>query len=219
MTPQTRSDISYGNLLYWQMRNFWTDCLNLKEPLPTCNALYLNRYLKEDPEEFAQRIKRIAQVNFVDIIDDAYCSMLFSTDIRITSQKFEPQVQSFLNSCNQQGDTLQEYFREMVAPASFLYGIVDVFVDLPTVSEEIATVQQASDAGLDAPYCYIVPPLNRTAWNLDGARNYTLYRSEDIINTQISGQMAVRDEKQYQEWTPEKVTLYDAKGTPLRRTH
>lgn len=212
-----RRDITNFNSAYWQMRQFWIDALNLKEPLvaggiTTGLALYLNRYAKEDDGEFAQRIKRLAQVNFVDLVIDAYCSMLFSTDIRITAGKHQDRVDKFVNSCNEQGDTLKEFCREMVAPASFLYGIVDVFVDLPSVGQEIQSQEQAREAGLDAPYCYMVPPLNRVAWSLDDARNYTIYRSQDIINQQLSAGMQVKDKHQYNEWTLKTVDVYDSAG-------
>jgi hypothetical protein len=39
----------------------------------------LNKYAKEDDMEFAERVKRLAQVNFVDLAINAYCSMLLPT--------------------------------------------------------------------------------------------------------------------------------------------
>lgn len=216
MKPTPRTDITNGNQLYWQMRSFWTDALSLKEPLPSTLSFYLKKYAKEDDAEFVERVKRIAQVNFVDLIVDSYCSMLFSTDIRIESAKYQDKVAAFVNRCNLQGDTLKDYFRELIAPAAFTFGLVDVFCDMPEVTGLVETVAQQQAAGANLPYCYMVPPLNRTAWSLSDARDYTMYRSQDVINTQISSTATNNDEKQYSEWTLDSVTVYDHQGNPVK---
>lgn len=202
---------------YWYNRPFWTDCINLSEPLPTTLPYYLNRYAKEDPSEFAQRVKRLAQVNLVYLINDLYCAMLFSTDVNITvAGKHEDKVMAFANSCNQMGDSLKDYFREQIAPSSLLYGITDVFVDLPSKQDDEATVADLQADGLDKPYCYVVPPLNRIAWSLDAGKRYASYRSMDILNTQVSSMQFIKDSKQYQHWTTDTVAVYDNDGVLVK---
>jgi hypothetical protein len=207
--------ISNYNTAYWSLRQFWTDCINLAEPLPNTLAAYLRQYAKEDPDEFAQRVKRIAQINFLDITIDFFVSMLFSTDVQIGSANYKDEVKRFVSSCNLQGDSLIEYFREVVAPGAFLYGSVDLFCDLPSVSVDVVSQAQAQQAGLNAPYCYVVPPINRVAWNLDDSRNYTYYQSEDVINTQVSGGFDLRDKHQFNSWTNAEVAVFDADGKEI----
>src|SRR5581483_10946304 len=115
-------------------------------------AQFLNRYMKEDNDEFLQRVKRLCQVNFVDLILAAYNSMIFSTNVRISSASHQDEVQSFVQSCNQQGDTLMDWFREFVAPQAMLYGVCDVMVDLPRVQGEVLTALQQEQQGLLKPY-------------------------------------------------------------------
>jgi hypothetical protein len=214
MENSTRN-VSHYNVAYWALRPFWTDCLNLKEPLPTTLGHYLSRYPKEDDSEYVERLKRLAQVNFLDLIVEFYCSMLFSTSVQITAQKHQDEVNSFVSSCNQQGDSLLDYFQEIIAPSSFTYGVTDVFVDLPESVTPAKSALEQQSLGLTTPYCYIVPPLNRTSWDLDAARNYSFYQSFDVVNTQISAQMNVKDEKQYRQWTPETVTILDDKNETI----
>ena len=220
--PKKQKDgrkVSQYAVAYNQMRPFWDDALTLKEPLPfgnsTTSARFLRKYAKEDEGEFGERVKRLAQVNFIDLIVDSYCSMLFSTNVQIKSQNNTDEVDRFVGCCNPQGDTLLEYFREAVAPSVLTYGVSDVFVDLPRVDGQVESVEQQQAAGLDAPYVYTVPPLNRVYWELDDAGQYREYQSSDIIDTQIDGGRGLNDRQQYTIWTLNDVTLYDNNGNTI----
>ena len=209
-------DVNNYSVAYWRMRPQWQDSINLYEPLPGGLSQYLFRYKSEDDAEFAERLKRLAQVNFVEYVINHWCSMLFSTNPKIScSDSAKEDVDSFVNNCNGQGDTLHEYTRDMIAPSSFLYGIVDVVVDLPEAGNGFVTMADEGDMGLRSPYIYIIPPLNRMSWALDNAKNYIKYCSYDIVNSQISAGMAIKDAKQYQEWTPDTVEQYDDAGNSL----
>jgi hypothetical protein len=201
---------------YLQMKQFWTDALELKEPLPSGNsttiARYLRKYAKEDDVEFAERVKRLAQVNFVDLIIDTYNSMLFSTNVQIKSVNFQDEVNKFVQSCNSQGDTLLSYFAEVIAPSVFTYGVCDVFVDLPSTADPVASAQQQKDAGLNTPYCYVIPPLNRVFWALDEQGKYSEYQSWDVIDTEIDLSWQVKDDTQFSIWTADTVTRYNGKN-------
>jgi hypothetical protein len=216
MKPDLKTLNDYS-VAYYHMRPFWTDCLNLKEPLPWANGIpgifqYLNRYAKEDDGEYNERIKRLSQVNFVDLSVDSYIAMLFSTTVEFKAKKHQDRVDSFVNNCNQQGDTLLEFFSELAAPASLTFGVVDVFVDTPAASKEIVSVEQQQAAGINDPYVFMVMPLNRVRWRLDDAGKYVEYQSIDVINTQINGTMGISDGQQYTNWTNDSVTVYDNKG-------
>ena len=124
------SDLQSFSATYWALRPFWNDCLQLKEPIPYALGipgigLYLNKFSKEEDDEFASRLQRLAQVNFVDLIVESFSSMLFSTSIQIDSEKYKDEVNKFINCCNSQGDTLQEYFAEMIGPSASTYGVTD----------------------------------------------------------------------------------------------
>lgn len=189
---------------YWNMKPFWTDCINLKEPLSTTLPFYLNKYSKEDNKEYSDRVKRLAQVNFIDLVIDAYCSMLFSTDVRITAKNNQDAVDAFVENCNLQGDSLKEYCREIIAPSAFLYGVTDVVVEMDNA--EIRT-----KADETTPYCYIIPPLNRVNWTLSDAKQFTSYRSVDTVNTENTA-MGTRDPQQFREWSLLEYTTFDQNG-------
>ena len=207
--------ISSYNTAYWRMRPFWTDAINLYEPLPDTMGQYLFRYSSEDDQDFAERLKRLAQINFVEYVVQFWCSILFSTSVKIGSKAYQDRVDAFVKSCNKQGDTLMEYFRDEVAPASFLYGLTDVFVDLPPKPAGDVSMQQADELGIRRPYCYMVPPLNRVYWKLDENKNYSEYRSSDVQNTQIGSNMQIKDALQYTYWTLDRVAKYDEQGAML----
>ena len=214
----TKVNKTSHSVAYWQMRTQWIDALNLKEPLPGTLARYLYKYPREDDDEFAERLKRLAQVNFVDAVIEFYCAMLFSTNVQIASEKYPDEVKSFAADCTGQGDSLVDYFRDMVAPNAFLYGITDVFVDLPAAMDAPISLQAQRESGIDQPYCYIVPALNRTRWDIGTDGSYSMYVSEDVINTQVAAQMGIQDPRQRQEWTEEtewradKVTVTEKEG-------
>lgn len=223
MNVLTKEQLSSHNVAYYRMRPSWTDYLNLKEPLTGAFGVndgladFLNRYAKEDNTEWTERLKRLAQVNFVDLVIDQYCAMLFSTSVVVRASQYQDRVDDFVDSCNLQGDTLQDYLREIVFPTAFTYGTCDVFVDLPSVSRESRgakplTVADEKSLGLNRPYAYVVPPLNRQRWKLDDAQQYVEYMSTDIINTQIQAGAQIKDKHQYNYWTPETVQIYDEAG-------
>ncbi len=213
MADTKKFDPNSYSVAYWRMRNQWTDSLNLYEPLPETLSRYLHRYSSEDNKDFAERVKRLAQVNFTEYVVQFWNSMLFSSKPEIKcADSCKDDVDAFVNDCNGFGDTLMEYARDVIAPTSFLYGICDVVVDLPSTSQDLITLADEQSLGLKNPYCYVIPPLNRIQWGLNNNKHYNMYTSYDIINTQISASMGIKDEKQYQRWTDETVEQFDAMG-------
>ncbi len=209
-------DTNKHNQAYFQMRASWTDALALYEPLPNTLAAYLFRYKSETDKEFGERLKRLAQVNFVEYVISHWVSMLFSTNPNVScDDKYKDRVNAFYNDCNGGGDTLHEYMRDMGAPTSFLYGNVDFVVDAPEakpIAGEI-TELDAEMQGLRNPYTYIIPPLNRMRWvTEDFNKQYKEYVSYDVVDTQVAAQMGKNDGKQYQEWTNDTVCKYDDAG-------
>ncbi len=215
---EDKFSVNNYSVAYWRLRPSWTDALNLYEPLPETLSQYLFRYKSEDNQEFAERVKRLAQVNFVQYVIDYWVSMLFSTSAKIdSSDKSKDDVQRFISDCNGQGDTLFEYTRDIIAPTSFLFGVGDVVVDLPEMGESLVTQADEAELGFKNPYCYVIPPLNRTQWELDDRRNYKSFVSSDVINKQISASMNISDTKQYQRWTIETVIKYDDSGKEMEK--
>jgi hypothetical protein len=107
------------------------------------------------------------------MIADFYVAMLFSTSIRVTAdEKYRDQVDKYVHRCNRRGDSLVDYWREMVVPQAFIYGIVDIFTDLPSTSEPVNSLADQQQLGLDQPYSFVVPPLQRVRWQIDDSGNY-----------------------------------------------
>jgi hypothetical protein len=198
---------------YWQLRPLWNQYLELYEPLPTTLIGYLQKYPKEDQDEFYQRAKTCTQINIMDYCIDFLCSMLFSTSIQFTSETMQDEVDSFTQNCNSSGDTLTEYLREIIAPATLLYGSVDVMVDKPSLTGLTPNSLADEQAmGINMPYCYIIPPLNRMDWIQDNQGNYIYLKCQDVINTQLAAQMGIIDERQFQVWTLTEIAQYNNKG-------
>lgn len=205
--------------IYNAILPFWIDVLQLKEPLQTGLsgiAQYLIRYPKENDADFVERVKLLCQVNFLDLVVDSYLSMLFSTNIEIKSEKHQDRVDAFKNRCNQQGETLIDYFAETIAPASLAFGVTDVIVDLPQRTDEVSKYQE-EQTGLNDPYIYMISPLNRINWKLDDAGNYVEYQSQDVVDTQIYPNYQQPDSQQYTCWTLDEVVIYDKNGNETDR--
>jgi len=209
MNPNTHA------VAYWYFRDMWIDALNLYEPLPTTLPLYLKKYEKEDKEEFASRARSLAQVNILYLVIEATISMLFSTNIDIKCDKFQEEIFDFVDNCNQHGDTLIEFAREQIAPSSFVYGSSDIVIDMPEKGQDVLTIDRQKAFGIK-PYCYIIPPLNRPNWRINNFGDYTEYFSQDILNTQIQGNLQLNSspesKKEYTHWTLDKVSKYDSNG-------
>ena len=215
MAKLTPKELKSQSTAYWYFRPFWTDCLNLYEPLPSTLAGYLRKYEKEDEIEFANRCSSLAQINMIYLIVEATISMMFSTNIQIKSKKHQDAVDLFVNNCTPQGDKLVDFLREQLAPSAFTYGFTDVVVDKPDDAADKLSVEQAKARGL-APYVYLIPPLNRYNWSVDPNGNFDMYRSEDVLNTEIQGDMnlggSATEKKEYQVWTTQVVDRYDSAG-------
>jgi hypothetical protein len=213
-TTINQSDLNRFSPAYYQLRNKWIDAINLYEPVPGSLSNFLTRYSKEDPEEFAQRSKRVAQFNIIKMVIDFYGSMLFSTNLTATANdNYKADVEEFVNNCNPRGDSLWDFYREQVFPQAALYGNVDVFTDLPASPSGAISLQQQQEQGLDKPYCFLVPPINRVRWQVGPDDSYTYYQALDVAETQINPQFQIKQQDQYQCWTLDTVYSYDKKGT------
>jgi len=214
----TPKKLKAESVAYYYFKPFWTDCLNLCEPLPDTIRQYLTRFKKEDPLEFAARARHCDQINMISLIIEATISMLFSTNIDISAAKNQDKVDAFVNCCNMQGDPLIDFIREDLAPSALTYGLSDIVVDMPAEPNDKLSVEQAKARGL-MPYCYIIPPLNRFNWSVDANGNYTEYRSEDILNEQIQSQLNLQngadEDRQFNVWTMDTVEKYSKNGTLL----
>jgi hypothetical protein len=215
MATLNPSELKQQSTAYWYYRPFWTDCLNLYEPLPDTLQAYLRRYEKEEDNEFANRCASLAQINMVYLIVESTLSMLCSTKLEIKSQQHQDKVDSFCNCCTPQGDSIADFVREQLGPTAFVYGLADVVIDMPEQKDDKLSVEQARARGLQ-PYAYVVPPINRYNWAVDSNGNFSMYRSEDILNTQIQGNLqlggSASEQKEYQVWTLETVERYDSYG-------
>lgn len=210
---------------YWQMKPKWHAALDLFEPVysgatgygggsrSTLTA-YLTQHPKEDPEEFSRRANRVAQVNVIKLILEFYGSMLFSNATRYDCDpEHKDRMMAFVNSCNLQGDTLDEFYREQAWIQSALFGTADVFVDLPQRSEDAKSLADEQEQGLSDPYVFIIPPLNRVRWQVDDAGNYTFYQSKDVIDEEINPAFVIKQKTQYQCWNSQTVSTFDKNGT------
>lgn len=203
------------------MRPKWEAALDLYEPVytggnsqtsPSSLAAYLTRHPKEDDDEFARRSQRVFQINGLKMVLGSLASMLFSTDVRITSDNLKDQVDKFVGNCNLRGDNLMDFYREQVFPQAGLNGAVDIFVDLPPSDDQVTSLKQQQDQGLTDPYCYLVPPLNRVRWQINEADEYTYYQSMDKIDSEITPQFQITHQEQYQCWQLDQITTFDKSG-------
>lgn len=210
-----KNSLNTYSTAYNQLKAKWTDALDLYEPIPGSLARFLPKHTKEDPEEYAVRLRKVAQVNAIKLIVDFYLSQLFSTNVRITSERHQDKVDSFIASCNQRGDSLLDFYREQVTPLAFVFGSVDVFCDLPEADQPVSSLAEQQSLGLDQPYCFVVPPLNRVRWQTDDAGRYTFYQSRDEIDTAINASMQIKHLTQYQCWMPDRVAVFDKDGTVI----
>lgn len=218
---ETRPDqLSGYHRAYHQYKQFWIDCLRLYDPLPDDLVHYLAKYPKESETDFTRRLKRLTQVNILAGCIDQYMSYLFAGDIQIKAgdEKHQAIVDEFRASCTLQGETFDEFLRELAAPSSALYGIGDVFVDKLFVDPNVvASEADAIAAGADRAYLYFVPALNRVNWRINLAGEYVEHWTQDIINTQLEAQYGVKDGQQWKQWTTEWVIDYNPDGTERQR--
>ena len=151
----TKKNLKSESVAYYYYKPFWTDCLDLYEPLPTTLQRFLTKYAKEDLSEFAARCNHVAQLNMVYLIVEAPMSMMFSTNVDISAEKHGDKVNAFVNCATLQGQSLIEYLREDLVPGGFVYGLTDAVVDMPKEANDVLSVEQARTRGL-VPYCYSI---------------------------------------------------------------
>lgn len=204
--------------IYWLRRQEWIDALNLYEPVPFVLGTYLRRNKKEDNAEYGARLSKLCQINYVYNAVDFYRSMLWSTSVEITAEgPLKASVDAFVKKCNRRGEDFRTFMRERATPLQLLFGSCDIFCDLPRVSESEAPISlwEQQQRGLDLPYCYAVPPLNRLQWVNDEAGNFSFYKSMDVIDKQIGPALDIGQLHQYNLWTVEEVYKYDQDGNQV----
>lgn len=155
MSDKTWLDITHP--AYAEMAPHWVFCRQSYDGGPGYHKPNLFKFRLEDKEDFEERVKRAARYNFTRQVVDLINGHLFKVQPYVKLDDAPEHIKRFFERCTTDGDTIDNFRREMAKWAS-VYGRAFVVVDVPSDGGEApVSEQERRDRGLE-PYAYIVPP-------------------------------------------------------------
>ena len=179
-------------------------------------ASYLFRHVKEDEEDFRDRIQRSYYYNFCRTVVDTYVAHLFRKANSIYRRgDDEGEYERFLSDVDGRGTSMNTFMQEQVAPAAQILGQVFVVVDKPRFQGELNSKAEEREKGV-RPYVVAVDPRAVTDFRLDSQGNFLWIRirerREEEVDPFYKSEKAEGDEYVYRTWTRERWFLHDEEG-------
>jgi len=163
------------------------------------------KYLKEGPEEYADRVERAYRFNHSREIVDLVSKYIFRAKIERVKDDASDAVAMFWRNATPGGMDIEHYIRQ-IADKSSIYGRIWVVVDSSKNEESISLADEKQSSG--RIYSYLVSPQNALdmSFDDDGELRWILIREQyrdDEDPLESSGEVSSR----YRLWTREEWVL------------
>jgi len=212
-----QSFVEGRHAMYEQLCRCWTFYLDSYEGGEDyLRANYLFRHVKEDEEDFRDRIQRSYYYNFCRTVVNTYVAHLFRKANSIYRRgDDEGDYEQFLSNVDARGNSMNTFMQEQVAPATQIFGQVFVIVDKPRFQGKLNSKAEEKEKGIQ-PYLVAVDPRAVTDLRLDSRGNFLWIRirepREDQADPFYENEEAEGDEYVYRTWTRERWFLHDEEG-------
>lgn len=179
------------------------------------NAENLEKYQRENPEDFADRCKRVHYLNYCAPLVDFFSNFIFTETIQRDGGANTAFYQDFITDVNKKGDDITTYM-SMVSDAMQIFGMSFTLIDTPSVkgldSGDVLTVLQEKELGV-RPYWVHISPEEIIDWVVDEFEQLQYAKRVQCI-TKLVADGSKHFEK-YTEWYLDKtvVTMVDVTNT------
>lgn len=204
---------TYG--MYEEFCRWWNFYLNSYEGGEDyLRANYLFRHVKEDEEDFRDRIQRSYYYNFCRTVVDTYVAHIFRKANSIYRRGDEEgDYERFLLDVDARGSSMNTFMQEQVAPAAQIFGQVFVVVDKPRFKGELNSKAEEREKGIK-PYLVAVDTRDVMDFRLDSRGNFLWVRIREPREKQADPFYEKGDDEEYvyRTWTRERWFLHDEDG-------
>lgn len=179
-------------------------------------ANYLYRHVKEDENDFRDRIQRSYYYNFCRTIVDTYIAHIFRKANAIYRRADDGgEYERFLSDVDARGNSMNVFMQEQVAPAAQIFGQVFVVVDKPKFKGELKSKAEEREKGL-RPYLVAIDPRDVVDFQLDSQGNVLWVRMREVRERPsdpfYKSNASDEEEYGYRTWTREGWFLHDSQG-------
>jgi len=186
----------------------WEFFVNSYEGGADAIANNIFKHMRENEEDYYDRIKRAHYLNYCALTIDFYTNFIFSDVIDRDGGADNLAFSEFIKDVDKRGSSVDGFMHE-VSNLGRIYGHVFVFVDTPLVQlaeGDIFTVYRAQELGI-RPYWCIVPPDEILDWDTDDFGNFVYVKrlQMEISHDQLSGSKKYYEV--YREWFLDRVTV------------
>jgi hypothetical protein len=197
--------------------SFYLDSYEGGEEYLTANYLY--RHVKEDENDFRDRIQRSYYYNFCRTVVDTYVAHIFRKANAIYRRCDDGgEYERFLADVDARGNSMNTFMQEQVAPAAQIFGQVYVVVDRPKFSGEFRSKAEERERGI-RPYLVAVDPRDVVDFQLDSRGNFLWVRTREVRERAPDpfheSNSAEEEEYVYRTWTREGWFLHDGESNLL----
>ncbi len=209
---------TYG--MYEEFCRWWDFYLNSYEGGEDyLRANYLFRHVKEDEDDFRDRIERSYYYNFCRAMVDTYVAHIFRKAGSIYRRgDDEGDYERFLQDVDARGSSMNVFMQEQVAPAGQIFGQVFVVVDRPRFKGELRSKAEEKEKGI-RPYLVAVDPRDVLDFRLDSRGNLLWVRIKEPKEQTADPFYKTSSEEDYEyvhrTWTREAWFVHDEEGNLL----
>jgi hypothetical protein len=169
----------------------------------------LNRYPRENEQDFEARAKRLHYINYCAPLVDFFTTFIFSETIQRDGGKDADVLNfysDFKTNVNRKGDGVDAFMKQ-VCDDMQIFGMSYVLVDAPKRENTTPlSVQQEKELGL-RPYWVLVRPTEILDWVTNEFDEFQYIKRQQFV-TEMQGFTQHRIER-YTEWTPTDIKISD----------
>ncbi|MFW5798403.1 MAG: hypothetical protein ACOCXX_01985 [Planctomycetota bacterium] len=170
----------------------------------------LFNHVREDPGDYADRLRRAYYLNYCRAVVDTWTSHLFRKPASRRTDSDD--LAAFLGHVDTAGSPIERFIAERVAPMTMVFGTTWILVDMPRPEQAPASLAEQREAGL-SPYAVFLHPQDVTNWAVDAEGELTWVRIREPHHPSTDPfAPADRPDFLWRTWTRDYWTLHDPRG-------
>jgi len=168
----------------------------------------------EESDDYDERLDRAYFLNFCDTIPNIYNSYIFKSKIERAPDAI---LDRFRGDVDGKGTDISDYIKRVGYLAS-VYGVVHVFVDMPSIIAEKARKRSLTRAETKntLPYLSIIHPTRLKDWSIDEFGNYKWVVIEDTYYEDDDPTVEREEKTIYKLITREDWRIEDTDGNLIK---
>lgn len=165
----------------------------------------------EDSEDYDERLDRAYFLNFCDTVPNIYNDYIFKENVE---RPPDEDLKLFRENCDGKGTPIGDFIKR-VGYLSSVYGVVHVFVDIPSSTKKSPTKADDKAQGR-IPFCKIIHPTQLKDWSVDEKGNFNWILIEYTHYQDLDPKKEREEQTHYKIVTREEWWIEDEDGNPVK---